>query len=68
MRNLQSALSACPPAVVASSMGCWALEWMILPNMCESTACAQTPALRLTGQIAGMGERADWAGPGAMRA
>nr|WP_306267316.1 3-carboxy-cis,cis-muconate cycloisomerase [Pararhizobium sp. IMCC3301] len=40
----------------------WALEWMILPQMCEATACALTTALRLTGQVSGMGKRADQAG------
>lgn len=40
----------------------WALEWMILPKMCEATGCALTTALRLTGQIPGMGKRADQAG------
>ncbi|WP_306257447.1 3-carboxy-cis,cis-muconate cycloisomerase [Pararhizobium sp. IMCC21322] len=33
----------------------WALEWMILPNMCEATACALKTANRLTGQVSGMG-------------
>ncbi len=34
----------------------WALEWMILPKMCEATACALKTANRLAGQISGMGQ------------
>lgn len=33
----------------------WALEWMILPKMCEATACALKTAIRLTGQVSAMG-------------
>lgn len=36
----------------------WALEWMILPKMCEATACALKTANRLAGQISAMGEAA----------
>lgn len=33
----------------------WALEWMILPRMCEATACALKTANRLAGQVSAMG-------------
>jgi len=35
----------------------WALEWMILPKMCEATACALKTATRLAGQVSGMGQQ-----------
>lgn len=35
----------------------WALEWMILPKMCEATACALKTANRLAGQVSGMGQQ-----------
>lgn len=34
----------------------WALEWMILPKMCEATACALNVAHRLAEQVSGMGK------------
>lgn len=35
----------------------WALEWMILPKMCEATACALKTATRLAGQVSVMGQQ-----------
>lgn len=35
----------------------WALEWMVLPKMCEATACALKTAHRLAGQVSGMGQQ-----------
>lgn len=35
----------------------WALEWMILPKMCEATACALKTANRLAKQVSGMGQQ-----------
>lgn len=35
----------------------WALEWMILPKMCEATACALKTTNRLVGQVSAMGQQ-----------